>query len=75
MPAAARRDTAAGRVRCQGETAASGGPAVGGSRARRGSVSLPAEGEEAGGGHAAPAQRLRGTLTPLVQQNKGAAYR
>lgn len=75
MRAAARRDAAAGRVRRQGEAAADGGPAVGGRRPGRGPVLLPAEGQEAGGGHAAPAQRLGRAHAPVVQQDQGSARR
>lgn len=75
MCAAAWCDAAAGRVCSEGETAACGGPAVWGSRARRGCVLLQEEREEAGGGHTALPQRLRRTHTPLVQHLKGAAHR
>lgn len=75
MCAAARCDAAAGCVRCEGETAAIGGPAVRGSRARRGSVLLQEEREEAEGGYTAPPQRLHRTHAPLVQHLKGTAHR
>lgn len=75
MRAAARCDAATGRVCSEGETAASGGPAVWGSRARCGPVLLQEEREEAGGGYTAPPQRLHRTHAPLVQHFKGAAHR
>lgn len=75
LRAAAGCDAAAGRVRRQGEAAADGGPAVGGRRSRRGPVLLPAERQEAGGGDAAPAQRLGRAHAPLVQQDQGSSHR
>lgn len=75
MCAAARRVAAPRRVRGEGEAAASGGPAVGGSRPRSGPVLLPEEGEAAGGGDSAPPQRVRRTHTNLVQHPEGAAHR
>lgn len=75
MRTAARRDAAAGRVCSQGEAAASGRPAVGGSSAGLSTILLQEEREETGGGHTAPPQRLFRTHTHLVQHPEGAAYR
>lgn len=75
MRASARCDVAAGCLCGEGEAAASCGPAVGGTRARRGSVLLQKKRKEARGGHGAPPQRLRRTHTHLVQHPEGAAHR
>lgn len=75
MRGAAGRVAAAGRVCGEGEAAARGRTADGGSRARRGSLLLQAEREDAGGGHAAPAQRLRRAHAHLVQHPERANRR
>lgn len=54
MHAAAWCDADSGRICGEGETASSGGTADWGSLSRFGSVLQQEDGEETGGGHAAP---------------------